>query len=82
MYLSVRTFSNVASCKLVKLLNCKMLLCFSGNCWFLSAAGTLATKPELFRKVVPLDQGFGEGYAGQWVTMEMPHYVRHLENVA
>lgn len=37
---------------------------FSGNCWFLSAAGTIALKPELFAQVVPSDQSFGEGYAG------------------
>ncbi|ELU01678.1 hypothetical protein CAPTEDRAFT_182806 [Capitella teleta] len=35
-----------------------------GNCWFLSAAGTIALNPDLFARVVPIDQTFTEGYAG------------------
>ena len=37
-----------------------------GNCWFVAAASTLATKPDLLHQVVPQDQGFDRGtYAGK-----------------
>ncbi|KAI0242490.1 Calpain-A [Lamellibrachia satsuma] len=35
-----------------------------GNCWFVAAAVTLATKPNLLHRVVPADQGFEKDYAG------------------
>ncbi|KAK2189233.1 hypothetical protein NP493_113g04039 [Ridgeia piscesae] len=35
-----------------------------GDCWFIAAAAVLATKKELFAKVVPTDQGFEANYAG------------------
>ena len=35
-----------------------------GNCWFISAAAELVTKPVLFGKVVPPNQSFRENYAG------------------
>lgn len=35
-----------------------------GNCWFIAAAATLATKPQLLEKVVPMQQSFTENYAG------------------
>lgn len=35
-----------------------------GNCWYIAGVATIATRPELFQKVVPDDQGFGEDYAG------------------
>jgi len=36
----------------------------AGDCWFIAAAAVLATKKELFAKVVPTDQGFEANYAG------------------
>ena len=40
------------------------ILFFSGNCWFISAASVLVTKPQLLDQVVPPDQSFTDGYAG------------------
>ncbi len=37
----------------------------SANSWFLAAAGTLATKPDLFREVVLPGQSFDNDYAGE-----------------
>ena len=37
----------------------------TGNCWFIAAAAVLATKKELFAKVVPTDQGFDANYCGE-----------------
>ena len=43
----------------------------AGDCWFVAAAATLATRPELFSKTVPSNQDFGEGYAGRhWCTVK------------
>ena len=39
---------------------------FAGNCWYIAGAATLAIYPELFQKVVPGDQGFGDNYAGSF----------------
>jgi Ca2+-binding EF-hand superfamily protein len=35
-----------------------------GDCWFIAAAATLACRPELFKVVVPDDQGYDKNYAG------------------
>ena len=35
-----------------------------GNCWFLAAVANLAENKNYFHRVVPQDQGFGNGYTG------------------
>ncbi|KAK2158396.1 hypothetical protein LSH36_171g05014 [Paralvinella palmiformis] len=35
-----------------------------GDCWYIAAAATLATRPELFHRVVPVDQSFDDDYVG------------------
>lgn len=35
-----------------------------GDCWYIAAAATLATRPELFKHVVPDHQDFSKDYAG------------------
>lgn len=35
-----------------------------GDCWFLAAAATLTQNPDMFTRVVPNDQSYGENYAG------------------
>ena len=37
-----------------------------GDCWYIAAAATLATRPDLFRRVVPADQHFDKDYAGEY----------------
>ncbi|KAM3932677.1 calpain-13-like [Leptodactylus fuscus] len=35
-----------------------------GDCWVLSAIGSITLKPELLQKIMPLGQGYSVGYAG------------------
>lgn len=35
-----------------------------GDCWYIAAAATLATRPELFKRVIPESQTFDKDYAG------------------
>ncbi|PVD38264.1 hypothetical protein C0Q70_00875 [Pomacea canaliculata] len=43
----------------------KYIVTFSGNCWFVAGAATLATSDKaLFERVVPPDQDFDASYAG------------------
>lgn len=46
----------------------KYIVTFSGNCWFVAGAATLATSDKaLFERVVPPDQDFDASYAGMRV---------------
>lgn len=46
--------------------NCRIT--FTGDCWYIAAAATLATIPELFKHVVPDGQNFSKDYAGKCTT--------------
>lgn len=35
-----------------------------GDCWFVASMAMLSLREELLRRVVPLEQDFGEEYAG------------------
>ncbi|CAF0859448.1 unnamed protein product [Brachionus calyciflorus] len=43
---------------------CDMDQGYLGNCWFIAGAVGIMQCPKLFARVVPDDQGFGDGYAG------------------